>query len=225
MASMAEMRVLPSRLSFKVLQLDPSVASAAQAVRGVRRYLERRRAGLAQALEVEAEGAEVVIRARGEAPDEMIREAHELLGLADAAPSQEIEVDPAEFAVEVTEAASPEPQLEHEILKSKVRHFAYPVCEWFDVSTGLLVLSNQRIVYEPEAVIMADDHGGSADAGVHVIPLAEVRRVYRGEWWDVPCLMVETAGRTYRYGWPAERGEPETVFEVDEWIAEIRFLI
>ena len=43
----------------------------------------------------------------------------------------------------------------------------------------------------------------------------------RGEWWDIPCLMVKTPRRTYRYGWPAERGELETLFDVDEWLRQI----
>jgi hypothetical protein len=225
MASSAEMRLAPSELSFRVLQKEPSSVSADQAVRAVTRFLQRKRKGLAKALEISASGGEVVIRASGEAPHEMLREAGELLGLGQDAESHlEIEVDPAEFAVAVLDIASEEPRLEQEILRSKVRYFPHPSCEWFEISSGLLLLSSRQVAYEPDYVVMADDQAG-AQEGAHAVALGDIRRVYRGEWWDIPCLMIETADRTYRYGWASERAEPETVFEVDEWLDEIRFLL
>jgi len=224
MVSTAEMRLAPSRLSFRVLQKDPHSVSSEQAARAVARFLERKREGLAQALEISASGGEVVIRASGEAPDQMLREAAELLGLnEEPEPRLEIEVDPAEFAVNVLDVAPEETNLEDEILRSKVRYFPYPSCEWFEVSSGYLLLTNHRVAYEPDHVIMAGEYTGPQE-DAHAVALDEIRRVYRGEWWDVPCLMIETAGRTFRYGWAAEREEPETVFEVDEWLHEIRFL-
>ncbi len=225
MASVSEMRLVPSELSFRVLRKEPLSVSPGQAARAVKRYLERKREGLAQALEVSASGSEVVIRASGEHPDELLREAVELLGLGEeAAPGPEIEVDAADFAVETLDFADEEASLPEEILHSRVRYFPYPSCEWFEVSNGELLLTDRRISYQPEYVVMADDAAG-AQEGVHSIALAEVRRVYRGEWWDIPCLMIETAEQTYRYGWAAERQEPETDFEVDEWVDEIRLLL
>ena len=55
--------------------------------------------------------------------------------------------------------------------------------------------------------------------------LSEVERAYRGEWWTVPCLMVQTPRITYRYGWPAARGELELIFDVDEWLDHMRNLV
>jgi hypothetical protein len=219
------MRLVPSQLSFRVLQKDPFAVSVEQAARAVTRFLQRKREGLTQALEISASGDEVVIRASGEAPDEMLREAGELLGLGEEPePHLEIEVDPAEFAIKVLDVTSEEAHLEEEILRSKVRYFPYPSCEWFEVSSGHLLLTDHRVVYEPDYVIMADEDGGPQQ-DARAVALGEIKRVYRGEWWDIPCLMIETAGRTYRYGWAAEREELETVFEVDEWLQEIRFLL
>jgi len=167
----------------------------------------------------------VVVHAWGEAPAEMLREAHELLGLAVEPVDEELEVDPGEFAVEVLDIASQAPEMESELLRSKVRSFPCPVCEWFDITAGELVLSDLRVCYEPEWAILTDEGETSEKPGAHAIPLSEITRVYRGEWWDVPCLMIETRQRTYRYGWPAERGDPERVFDVDEWVQEIRGLL
>jgi hypothetical protein len=224
MASVAELRLLPAQLSFRVLQMDPVRASAEEAAQAVGAFLQRKRLGLAQALQISSEGPEIVIRVSGEEPEQMLREAEDMLGLTEGdQPAGEMDVQPDDFAIEVIQVAQEESRLEREVLRSRVRYFPCPVCEWFEMSTGDLVLSDQRLVYEPEWVVMTDDQAGSEKQGLHSIPLAQIAAVYRGEWWDVPCLMVETPARTYRYGWPAERDEPAE-FDVDEWMDEIRLL-
>ena len=89
--------------------------------------------------------------------------------------------------------------------------------------TGLLTLTDAQVLYEPEWVIMSEH---AQDEGENtVIPLSDVQDAFRGEWWDIPCLMIRTPRVTYRYGWPAERRELETIFDVDEWVASLRELL
>ena len=225
MRSEAEMKLSPSELSFRVLQADPARVTPPQAARAVERYLERKRSGLAQALRISAGEREVIIRARGEAPQEMLREARDLLAIGrEPAPGAELEVDPDEFAIEPTDAFFEEPELERELLRSKVRYFPHPICEWFEISTGDLTLTDQGIVYEPEWTIMREEEAETG-SDRHLIGLAEVESASRGDWWDIPCLMLRTARRTYRYGWPAARGELDAIFDVDEWLQQLRSLL
>ncbi len=223
----AELRLAPAQISFRVLRRDPEGTSPRAAARAVEEFLRRRREGLAEAVEVGFEAGVVVIRAEGAAAADMIREAEELLvEEARLAVEAELEVDPEKFAVSVGELAEEgEAELEREVLYSKVRYFPHPECQWFEISSGTLMLSDRQVIYEPEWVIMTEEGEGALNPGSHVIPLEEVGRVYRGEWWDLPCLMIQTAGRTYRYGWPAARGEPETEFDVDEWLVALRRLM
>jgi hypothetical protein len=86
-----------------------------------------------------------------------------------------------------------------------------------------MVLDQHRhVLYEPEWLIMTE-HGQQQDENT-VIPVADIQGCGRGEWWDVPCLMIRTPGLTYRYGWPAERHELESIFDVDQWVEALRRL-
>jgi hypothetical protein len=190
----------------------------------VRQYLERERPALAGALEVSPGQGAVVLRAEGEAPNELMGEAAALLLRRELDPlAGELEVEAEEFCIEVTEPdAEPQPR-EREIIASDVRYFPYPECEWFEVRDGRLTLTERRILFEPRLIIAESPE---TEAGSrHVIPLSETDAVYRGEWWTVPCLMVRTPRITYRYGWPARRGELELIFDVDEWLDHIRSLV
>jgi len=224
MVSTEEMRLRPSELTFRVLQLEPRLATPQEAVEGIKAFLKRKRAGLAEALEILAGEGEVILRATGEVPHEILREARELL-MPDweREPAQEIEVDPDEFVIELPDGLE-EPMLEREILRSRARYFPYPVCEWFEITTGELVLTDAQVTYEPEWVMMQD--GTEAErSGLHVIPLDSITKCWRGDWWDLPCLMIDTPDRTYRYGWTAERGELERIFDVDEWLVQLRSML
>jgi hypothetical protein len=222
MASVAELRIRPEELSFRVLQADPERVAPDEAAGAVRQFLTRKRAGLGLAVQVSAGIHDVILRAEGEAPEKLIDEARELLGLVSAVPDGEIEVDPADFAIEVVPQALEEPRFEHEVLRSRVRCFPYPDCEWFSMSTGMLTLTNVQILYEPEWLIMTE-HGQQKGENT-LIPLSDVQECRRDEWWDVPCLLIRAAGAAYRYGWPAERGELEAIFDVDEWLEALRRL-
>jgi hypothetical protein len=154
--------------------MDPVLADAAVAARAVERYLLRKRRGLAQALEISADRGAVLIRASGEFPQEMIREAEELLDVGAAlVPVGVLEVDPAEFTIDVSDIVTPEPDPKREILHSEVRYFPHPTCEWFEISAGNLTLDNRGVLYEPEWVIVRDDPSRPTDQ--HVIPVADVR--------------------------------------------------
>ena len=84
MASVAESRIRPEELSFRVLQADPQRVGPDGAARAVRQFLTRKRAGLARAVKVSAGAHEVILRAEGEAPEQLLDEARDLLGLAQA---------------------------------------------------------------------------------------------------------------------------------------------
>jgi len=213
------MRLRPSQLGFWVLGTSADLVSAEEAARAVRDYVRRKRAGLAEALRIEPRGEVVVVRTEGEYPAQMLRELKDLLDAGRRLhPTAEIEVDPGEFTIEVVEQP-PEGPEEGELLRSRVRYFPHPVCEWFEVSTGYLTLTERRVLFEPEWQITREEDAGPE--GEHRIPLASVERFWRGQWWDVPCLMLQVRQRVYRYGWPDRRGELETIFDVDEWLAKL----
>ena len=223
MAAVTESRIRPEELSFRVLQADPQRAGPDHAARAVRQFLTRKRAGLARAVKVSAGPHDIILRAEGEAPEQLIDEARELLGLGQAlAADGEIDVDAADFAIELVPQALQEPEFEHEVLRSRVRYFPHPECEWFSISTGMLTLSDVQVLYEPEWLIMGE-HGQQKGDNT-IIPISDMPECYRGEWWDIPCLMIQTPKVTYRYGWPAERRELESIFDVDEWLEALRRL-
>jgi hypothetical protein len=223
MPSTAEERFRPDSFSFRVTGVRPGEAPARTVAAAARQFIARRRPGLAEVLEVEAEGEAVVLRASGEWPEEMLAEARDLFGLLEPDEIEAVlEADPAEFSVEVVQYGAEEGEGESELLHSKVRYIPYPEAEWFEISTGDLFLTDRAVVYEPEWQLMQDE--GARRDNRHVVPLGEIERVYRGEWLEVPCVMIEIPGLTYRYAWPAERGELELIFNVDEWIERLRAL-
>ncbi len=223
MRSVAEITIDPAELGFWVLRGLPEMVTAEEAAGAVRHYVERKRSGLAEVLQVAAREGAVVVRAEGEFPEETLREFRDLLDAGRVMRvAGEIDVPPEEFAIDAGEL--PEEAFdETETLRSHVRYFPHPVCEWFEVSAGELVLTDRQVLFEPQWQITREEDAGPS--GEHRIPLADVQRFWRGEWWDVPCLMLQTAGRTYRYGWSAGRGEPESVFDVDEWLEHLRSIL
>ena len=224
MARTAEETVPIEELSFKVLRVPWEQATAQTAAAAVERFFKQERPALAGVLEVSAGQGVVTLRARGEAPQEMLHEALALVRRWDLEEvASAIEVDPAEFGIEVKETAAQPGQSERELLSSEVRYFPYPECEWFEMRDGRLTLTERRIVFEPDLIITESLDAESSAR--HLIPLDEVERAYRGEWWIVPCLMVQTPRITYRYGWPSERGELELIFDVDEWLGYLRPLL
>ena len=225
MPSEAQMRLKPMDLSYRVLRMIPQEATPNEAARAIRYYVSRKRSGLAQVLEVEATADDVIVRARGEDPDDLLRETVELLGIGGTLEIDgEIEVDEALFAIEVIDVPEAEPVFERELLRSRVRYFPHPVCEWFEISTGDLVLTDRRITFEPEWAAMQEESRPN-QSSIHEVELADLEEVFNGEWWDVPCLMLRTPGLTLRYGWPGDRGNLDTIFDVDEWITVLRSLL
>jgi len=224
MSSVAERSLPIADLNFLVLQMRPDDATPQGAVAAVRRYLQQHHPALAGALELSPGVGSVVLRAEGEAPQEIVREAVELLRQRDLGEvAGEIEVDAAQFAIELNEVADEPAPGEREILSSDVRYFPYPDCEWFEIRSGRLTLTDRMVLFEPRLVIA--ENPDAEMAASHVVPLSALERAYRGEWWTLPCLMIQMAGITYRYGWPAKRGEPALIFDVDEWLLHIRSLV
>jgi len=222
MSSVQETTLLPADLAFRVLGAPPDRTTPENAAHAVRQFLGREYPALAAALTVEAADEGVLLRARGEAPHTVLREAREILG--PQAPSEEvgqIQVNADEFAIEVARPLEPEPEWEEtEHLRSEVRYFPHPTCEWYEISTGDLVLTEHHVRFEPRFQIISES--ATAPSGEHNHLIADIERFRRGEWWDIPCLMLEMPDRTYRYGWPATRGEPGRIFDVDEWLTLLR---
>lgn len=210
-----------AELSYRVLQRPADEATPQSAVKAVQKYLGRERPSLAGSVVVGPGAGAVVLRTEAEPAEALLHETRSLLtkerGLE---PEGEVEVEASEFAIE-TDAPTGEEIAERETLRSDVRYFPYPECQWFEIAGGQLVLTERRVVFEPELVIMegGETEGGS---GAYEVRLNEIEEVYRGEWWDVPCLMIETERQTLRYGWAERREEPEFVFDVDEWLQVLR---
>ncbi len=218
-----ELRIRPARLGLHVLKSSPAGVTALDAARALEDYLREEHPDLADAVRVWPADRRVVVRVEGPDPVEILRRVRELITRGrELEGVREIEVDPQEFSV----AAGPLPQrvLDLEcLLRSEVRYFPHPVCEWYDVSTGHLTLTEECITYEPKWQIVTDDRTGRR--GDHLIGLAEIEGCCRGVWWDIPCLMIETPALTYRYGWPASVTDPEQAFDVDDWLVELRALL
>jgi hypothetical protein len=212
-------RIAPSAPIYKAFQELAEGDTPLHVARAIRGFLRSQRPDLASVLEVAANEEQVLVRVGGGVSDEAVSDLRGMLTWGPgSAPAGELEVDAEEFTVQVT--SLPESvELEEEILRSDVRYFPYPECQWFEIGVGQLVLTATRVLFEPRWEMPREP--GSGPSGEHVILLSTVRSTARDEWWDIPCLMLETELRVYRYGWPAERGELEYLFDVDEWLAEI----
>ena len=212
MASTAEESVPIAELSFRVLQVPWEQATAQTAAAAVRRYLEQRHTALAGALEVTPGRGAVTLRARGEAPQEMLREAVALVRRWDLEEVRgAMEVDAAEFGIEVIDTVAEPGQGERELISSEVRYFPYPECEWFEMRDGRLTLSERRIVFgrpsSPRAglrVVCAPR--GAAERGRESLPRRVVDRpVPDGP--DAPDhLPLRLASRARRAGTDLRRG-------------------
>jgi hypothetical protein len=218
-ARTAEAIIPVERISFRVLGREPDPERTRHAAGAVRSYLQRKRPALAGALDVRPGPGGVRLCATGMAPEQMLAEVKDLIVEEPLRPVGEIDVDPEEFIIELGGLAAGY-AWDAPILHSRVRSFPYPECEWYDVTSGLLTLTPRQLSYEPEMVILGDaaaEPGGRID-----VPLDGLVAAGRAEWWDVPCLLVETARQTHRFGWPAERGDPALEFDVEEWLAQLR---
>ncbi len=221
MAEKADLRIEPSELAPRVVGTEAAGSNPETAARAIRRYLERRRPALLNMVEVGAEEGSLVVKAEGETPEQTLKEVRELLRLdEDLTPVGKIEVDAEEFVLKDTETEV-DSWTETEILRSRARYFPHPTCEWFEVCTGELTLTEERVRFEPEYEMVGDETGGRSE---QVILLERITEVRRGDWLEVPCLELVTRRQVYRYGWPARRGEPGTILDVDEWITHLRTL-
>jgi hypothetical protein len=224
MASIAEERYRPDAFSYRVTGVEPGEVTARRAAAAARDFIRRHRPGLAEVVEVDSEAGSVVLRVTGEWPQDLLAEVRDLLRLREPDEVEdELEVDPADFEVQAADYESEEEESEGELLHSRVRYFPFPEAEWFEINGGDLMLTDQNVIYEPEWQLMRDEAGHEDNR--HVIPLTDIEEVFRGDWLGVPCLMIRTAGLTYRYGWPAERGELELIFNVDEWLGCLRSIL
>jgi len=222
----SELLIRPVELSYRILREAPDDATPEAAAHAVAAWVLRMRPGLAGLLHISTTPSAVRVQAWGEYPEQILVELADLLGLHQALiPHSILNVDANEFTIEVS-TSLPETQthLEREVLRSRVRHFPYPICEWFDISTGALRLTNKRVQFESEHFILTSPIG-PACVDVLEISLDCIQKVWRGEWWDMPCLMIATAETTHRFGWPADRLGIETLFDISEWINALRTLL
>ena len=207
-------------------------------VEAIRRFLRDRQPWLAERVEVQAEGEEVMVvprsgrigeRRAGERPLELLRSVEGVLGMADKLPEfsdtdelAEVSVEGHDFGLPAAgdEVGAPAGAVR---LRSKVRYFPLPVAEWFEVCEGELVLTLDGITFKPRYRIEQEEEGRSSR--MHAIPIASVTGVARDTWLHVPCLRVETLQGAYRYGWAPRREELESCFDIAEWRAKLEALV
>ena len=226
--------IYPEDLGPRVLPPAGRRPTGEEIAAAVRHFLQEHQPRIAELVRVEAgEGHAAVIvlpphqggtarRGASNALD-LLRAVEGSLGMADKLPEvldpenlPELAVDAREFPVTLTEDKD-EPWEGPERLRSKVRYFPLPTCQWFEICDGELILAPDRIIFEPHSVIVREDDEDFS--GRQVISLTSVVEVRRDTWWHVPCLRIETRQKAYRYGWPARRGEPGRDFELDEWLS------
>lgn len=217
----SELLIRPVELSYRILREPPDDATPEAAAHAVAAWVQRMRPGLSGLLHISVTPAAVRVQAWGEYPESTLNELADLLGLRQPMiPRGILVVDADEFTIEVSSSLD-ESDAEREILRSRVRHFPYPICEWFDISTGMLRLTDKRMQFESEHFILNSPVGPSCVDALE-ISLDCIQEVCRGDWWDMPCLMIRTAETTHRFGWPAERMDIETLFDIGEWINALR---
>ena len=216
------------------LGADPSGDQVAAAVRA---FLVEHQPWLAARVRVAAGDGCAVVTAPasgpvrlGERPIDLLRAVQGVMGMADKLPEvhsdeglPEVHADPAHFLLPAEDPAPERPE-GTEILRSRVRYFPLPTCEWFEVCDGELILQPLRVTFEPECQIMSERRS-MGTAGKHVLELGRVRRVRRDSWWVLPCLRLDVNEGAYRYGWPALRTDPAAEFELDEWLATLKRLM
>jgi len=221
--------VEPSELDSRIVEGLPEDCGAREGALALATFLRERQPQLASAVRVGHSGERIVVLPSGERPLETLRAVQALLGVSDRLPGEvpskelpEIEVDAEEFHIEPV-AQEPGPTYAQEALGSRVRYFPHPSCEWFEISEGELFLTKRDIDFRPRWQITTEV--GEKREGGHHIPLEAVKRFHWDSFLGIPCLNIETPHKTYRYGWASVREEPESVFDVDEWIEILGQLI
>jgi len=214
-------------------QIGPTPTGAALA-EAVGAFL-RHQPWIAERVEVQAcEGHAVVVararpqhgRSAAEDPLELLRAVEGLLGMEDKLPevldADELpEIDVGDEDLPVPAAEGPRhARAALELLRSRARCFPLPRAEWFEIQEGQLVLTSDRIVFEPRYRMGLAE--GAPTARGHSIPLSEILDVGRDTWCDVPCLRVDAADRSCRYGWPPRREDPASNFDVAEWLEKLK---
>jgi len=203
--------------------------SSLQAAEAVAKHLAEKQPQLAALVSVRACQDHIIVTACGARQLDTLRAVEGVLGVEDRLPERdvpdelpEIEVDEEEFSVSAAELPE-HPEGGEEILRSRVRYFPLPTCEWFEIREGELTLWPDRIVFEGRYQIVGDS--GVDSGGLISIPLRDVTRFERDVWLNVPCLTVETEQMAYRFGWPASRDVPERLFYVEEWLDALRRIL
>lgn len=224
---MAEPRleIRPDELSRKVLE-NPSEVPADRAAEAVRDFLSMQQPDLASRVEVRARGSLLVVECTGERPLATLRAVEGILGVEDRLPEVgdtaglpeiewEEEVVAAAEGVQATGRAS-----DGEVLRSRVRYFPLPECEWFDIRQGILTLTEGKIVFQPEHRIPSVAGEGSKE--LVEIQLADITNFREDTWVHLRCLRIETYLEDYRFGRAAHRDKVELIFEVDDWLHALR---
>lgn len=220
--------IRPAELSAEILK-GSGRESTARVAQALREFLQERQPQLSALVTISACPGQIVVRASGEHALDTLRSVEGVLGMEDRLPEAlpfdempEIEANEKEFSLEATKSVQ-EPAARKASLRSKVRYFPTPICEWFEISDGELLLEEDRLVFKPKHQIVPDS--GASPEGVISIEFENIKDFGRDVWWNVPCLGIETEQKAFRFGWPPRREEPESIFQIEEWLDTLRRLL
>lgn len=228
--------IRPGEIGRPVLEDPNRMLSGPELARALAKFLRQQQPWLAGRVRIVARKDHVVVRATGVEPDrpgtrplEVLRAVEGAVGMADKLPEinsaedlPELRMDPGRFDLDFNDPEPPPRAMPvTESLTSKVRYFPVPEAAWFEICDGTLQLTDTALTFEATYRLETTEE----NTRDHHLPLAEVQEVLRDTWCRVPCLRVETADAAYRYGWPARRDKPESIFTVGEWLAALEKVI
>jgi len=219
-----KLEIRPDELSQALLE-HPREASAEDAAEAVRGFLNEKQPRLAARVMVHAAAGVVVIECAGERALDTLRAVEGVLGIPDRLPevsaSEDLpELEWNEEPVEPAQEAQPRFASDEEVLRSRVRYFPLPECQWFDIRQGILTLTGEKIVFQPEHHIPSV--AGDSSKEHMEIPLGAITGIIEDTWFHLRCLRVETELEAYRFGRAQHRGKVELIFEVDDWLQALR---
>jgi len=220
-----KLEIRPDELSPEILD-NPTEASADEAANAVSEFLRETQPQLVGQITVRVAGGFVAVEASGERPLDTLRAVEGVLGIRDRLPEVEDteelpDLEWGEGTVEASETTRGGWVSDEEVLRSRVRYFPLPECQWFDIRQGILTLTEAKIDFQPEHHIPSV--AGEATSESMEIPLADITEFMEDTWLHLRCLRIETELEAYRFGRAQHRGKVELVFEVDDWLQALRY--
>jgi len=213
-------RFSPAELSAQIRDAADDSADPEKVIAAVRTHLAHFQPILLPYLSFDTDGGLIVLQISDAAPRGLRIGVEAALGLESKAPETEMEeitgeiqVPPDLFAIELSDEC--DTALTKEELRSWVRFYPLPTCEWYEISDGILSISNRNVMFKSAYQILGDE---KSRAVRHYYDIADVAQYGKDYWWNVPCLRIETGRARYRYGWATNYDEISLEFKIEEWL-------